>query len=773
MTSDWLRWAAWGWLLLVLTAGGWLGAGWLNQPPKLSTDILAMLPQDSTSKVSEQALARMAEQGERQLLVVIGGQTAEQTRQAADAYIAQLASAPVSIRHRLSESELQAFRAFFASKRQLLLTDAHRAALHPFNPDYWQHQAWQQLQTPVAQGLSWQQDPFGLFGDWLSSRQSGLKLSLNQQRLWLEAAGQHWAVVLLHLHGNPMALDEQQRLLPALAQARQQLLEQFPNVELRQSGLVLYAAAAAEQAEQEISSIGLISTVAILLLLILVFRSLHALLLAWLPMLVGTLLAVVSCLWLFEHLHLITLVFGASLLGVAVDYSLHCLAAYLGPLNRLSARDCLAKLNPGMTLAMWTTVIAYMGLALTPFPGLRQMALFASVGLIGAWATVVLWYPFISPKLTPRPRLLSRFAALYHWFPGWQQRRYRGLVLLLICLPLVGLLKLAPRDDVRALQSPPAGLLADQMRIQQLLALPSPGQFFIVQADSPQQLLEREQLLTPALHGLIQQGLLSSYQALSDQIPSLSRQQQNLDDQQRLYQPDGPLAALAEQLGAAPDWFAQLSHRPELLNFDDWLAAPVSEPWRHLWLGQIDGRATSLISLTGVKPESLAPLARLAQTDVLWLDKPGQISQLLQHYRELMSGVIAVSYLLIFAVLWHRYRQQSWRIILPTLLATGLTLAVLGWLQQPLQLFTVLALFIVLGIGVDFGIFLLEETQHDDTSAALTVSLSALTTLLSFGLLAWSGNPALKAFGLTNLLGLSFCWLLTAACAPPPTSEVQ
>ena len=94
----------------------------------------------------------------------------------------------------------------------------------------------------------------------------------------------------------------------------------------------------------------------------------------------------------------------------------------------------------------------------------------------------------------------------------------------------------------------------------------------------------------------------------------------------------------------------------------------------------------------------------------------------------------------------------AWRAWLPTAIGTLATLAILAALGQPIQLFNVLALALLLGTGVDYGIFLLEH--EDDGSAWLAVVLGAASTWLSFGLLALSSTPALRSFGLTLLLGI-------------------
>jgi predicted exporter len=64
----------------------------------------------------------------------------------------------------------------------------------------------------------------------------------------------------------------------------------------------------------------------------------------------------------------------------------------------------------------------------------------------------------------------------------------------------------------------------------------------------------------------------------------------------------------------------------------------------------------------------------------------------------------------------------------------------------------------LLGVGVDYGIFFHEHLSRSEPIAWLAVGLSALSTLLSFGLLSLSQTPALQAFGLTMLIGTVTVW---------------
>ncbi|HEY5801664.1 MAG TPA: MMPL family transporter, partial [Burkholderiaceae bacterium] len=70
------------------------------------------------------------------------------------------------------------------------------------------------------------------------------------------------------------------------------------------------------------------------------------------------------------------------------------------------------------------------------------------------------------------------------------------------------------------------------------------------------------------------------------------------------------------------------------------------------------------------------------------------------------------------------------------------------------------ALMLLLGVGVEYGIFMQEQPERGETAPWLAVGLAAANTILSFGLLALSSTPALRAFGFTMLAGTALAWLL-------------
>jgi predicted exporter len=145
---------------------------------------------------------------------------------------------------------------------------------------------------------------------------------------------------------------------------------------------------------------------------------------------------------------------------------------------------------------------------------------------------------------------------------------------------------------------------------------------------------------------------------------------------------------------------------------------------------------------------------------VRWVDQVHEISSVFGHYRRYMGWVVLVSYFTVYCLLYPRYRGATWRVLVPTVLASVTVLTLLGISGQHLQLFHVLGLLLILGIGVDYGIFFQENLVRRPDLAWLATGLSALSTLLAFGLLGLSKTPALQAFGLTMTIGITMVWLV-------------
>ena len=152
---------------------------------------------------------------------------------------------------------------------------------------------------------------------------------------------------------------------------------------------------------------------------------------------------------------------------------------------------------PGLSLTLLAAVIGYAGLALTPFPGLRQMALFSALGLIFAWLTVVFWFPsLISSGTLKSGALVQAYGATLARWPRLRMNKASLIaVALFVVVAVIGFSRLGSNDDIRLLQNPPKHLINDQIKLGKLLDAPTPVQFFLVRGSSAEAVLQREDCL--------------------------------------------------------------------------------------------------------------------------------------------------------------------------------------------------------------------------------------------------------------------------------------
>lgn len=789
-------WLAVLWLMMVLLCTVWI-AGSLSRGYQFDTSVLALLPQtehrdpaqpDALAALNRELLGRADQQlaslASERMLFLISAPERQRSLAAAEAYAEALRASGLfaDLTTTLGQPQLEAAQqALFPHRYQLMTADA-RAALKQ-NPIKREHpllrQALARLYSPMASAVAPRlvDDPLQLFFAW--QLETAPRTSFAPEGGWLTRNhdGRSYRLLAATLAGDPYKLDYQQKVARLLAEARAGV---GPEVEVLSSGLLLHAAHGAEQARQEISTIGLGSLVGIALLLLWCFRRPRYLALAFLPIACGWVVALAICMLVFPGLHLITLAFGASLIGVAIDYSLHFICAR----EALSAEDSgataglghghrvLRLIMPGMLLGLISSALAYAAQGVAPFPGLRQMALFSVAGLLGAWLTVALWLPYLcatrmdSMRAAPLQRFAPRLGQMLAVWPNVRTRPVALGLLILLAIAFWQLSQLQFSDDIRRLQTSPAALLEEDGRVQRLTAAVSAGQYFVISADNEEQLLQTEEKLALGLGTAIASGAVADYQAISRWVPSAAVQSSNRElNNKYVYAQDGLASLLAEILGS-PQLTAQMQARfaaqsGAILTVQEWLAGELGRQQGFLWLGELDQRVHSLVLLSGIRDSAaLRNLAQLAEGDprVQFVDRVAGITNVLKVNREQLLRWIAGAYLAVFLVLALRYRHAAWRILAAPAIASLLSLAILSAGGSTITIFNLLALLLVLGIGLDAGIFLQESGRSPYTWAAVT--LAACTTLLAFGLLALSETPILHQFGLTVLLGIVAVWLL-------------
>ncbi|MBM6444030.1 MMPL family transporter [Pseudomonas sp. MIL9] len=759
-------------LLAVLALAGWQ---WRDGAP-LSANLMELVPGTTPDALELRAEQRMQEPLNREMLVLVGHTDRQQAIAMAQKLGDQWQASGLFEKVQWNlQADLPALRTQLLQGRLAMLSATDRQQLIE-HPDAFIQQRVQALFDPFTgfSLVSSQDDWLGLTGRIQNSQpqHGSVQLDIGSGALIADADGKSWVLLRARTTGNAFDMNLPLQVADLLQHSREQAAES--DVQLLAASGLLYAANGQRQAAREMTWVGGGATLGILLLLLLAFRRWRVLL-AFVPVLVGMLFGAVACVTVFGHMHVMTLVLGSSLIGVAVDYPLHYLSKSWS-LKPWHSWPALRLTLPGLTLSLITSAIGYLALAWTPFPALTQIAVFSAAGLLGAYLSAVCLLPALLKGVELRPAqwplrvcefLLGVREALL------QRLRTPVLFALLIAFCVGGLLHLGTRNDIRQWVGTPQQLTDEAQTIARITGYQPTSQFFLVRAANQQQLLERQTALSERLDQLINLNKLQGYLSLNQLVSPPNEQlhlREALNALPGVWQPLLDVGVPAEALQAELKTLQALPTE----DIDAVLAGPLAEPYRALWLGPTDDGVAAMVSLQGLNNPSLLRIQALDLPGVQLVDRLGELNNVFAATQISAAELKLASCALIVLVLMLPFGLGgALRIVSLPLLAALCSLASLGWLGQPLTLFSLFGLLLVTAISVDYAILMREQVGGAAVSLLGTL-LAALTTWLSFGLLAVSSTPAVSNFGLSVSLGLIFSFMLAPWAGkhrPSPTLE--
>ncbi|MGD7784452.1 MMPL family transporter [Escherichia coli] len=724
----------WGLVCLVMAAALLI----LLPQSRLNSSVLAMLPKQAMGDIPPALNDGFMQRLDRQLVWLVSPGKEANPRVAQEwLTLLQKSAALGDVKGPMDAASQQAWGAFFWQHRNGLIDPDTRARL--------------------------QNDPLMLM------RGSQLAMAKNGQRLrlmdgWLvtqDPQGNYWYLLHGELAGSSFDMQQTHQLITTLNTLEKDLKTRYPQAQLLSRGTVFYSDYASQQAKQDISTLGVATLLGVILLIVAVFRSLRPLLLCVISIGIGALAGTVATLLIFGELHLMTLVMSMSVIGISADYTLYYLTERMVHGNDVSPWQSLAKVRNALLLALLTTVAAYLIMMLAPFPGIRQMAIFAAVGLSASCLTVLFWYPWLCRGLPVRP--VPAMALMLRWLAAWRRNKKLslGLPVALALFSLAGMSMLRVDDDISQLQALPQHILAQEKAITALTGQSVDQKWFVVYGDSPQQTLRRLEKYTASLEYAKKEGLISNYRTIP--LNSLARQEEDL----QLLKTAAPTVTKALQNAGLTAVNPDLNAMP--VNVDEWLASPASEGWRLLWLTLENGESDVLVPVEGVKSSALMQeIATYYPCGIAWVDRKSTFDELFALYRYVLTGLLLVA---LAVIACGAVARLGWRkgliSLVPSVLSLGCGLAVLAMSGQAVNLFSLLALVLVLvlGIGINYTLFF-SNPRGTPLTSLLAITLAMLTTLLTLGMLVFSATQAISSFGIVLVSGIFTAFLLSPLAMP-------
>ncbi|WP_175865056.1 MMPL family transporter [Burkholderia cepacia] len=610
------------------------------------------------------------------------------------------------------------------------------------------------------------------------------------------------AVLVVQTAAAGSDTDAQARAIDAVRRAFAAAKQAVPNAAatLAMTGPGVFSVDTRDTIRHDVERLSTASVVLIVALLLTLYRSPRTLALGLLPVLTGVAAGIAAVSVAFGTVHGLTLGFGTTLIGEAVDYSIYLFVQSAQAGTRGAARPAdatrawVAAYWPTIRLGVLTSVCGFASMLFSGFPGLVQLGLYSIVGLTAA----ALVTRFVLPHLRGEHvaiRDVSRIGAVLARAADAAPRLRWPLAVLVIA---AGATLVLHRDglwsrELAALSPVPAQAQALDARLRADVGAPDVRYLVVIAAPTEQAALERAERVAAQLQPLVDRGALAGFETPARFLPSDAAQRARLAS---LPDADALAArmrdAVANQpIAVRPDLFApfiadvEAARHARLLTRADLRGTSMALAVDAL-LTERDGRWSAMLPLrapdtarTAQPASSLdatpirAAVARAGVPDALFVDMKAEADRLYVSYvhediRLSLAGFAAIAVLLLIAL---RSPRRVVRALAPLVAAVLVVTAGFALAGVPLTILHLVGMLLIVAVGSNYALFFCKRDDAQPVTPHTLVSLliANLATVAGFGLLALSRVPLLETFGLTvgpgAMLALAFAAILAPRAA--------
>lgn len=582
-----------------------------------------------------------------------------------------------------------------------------------------------------------------------------------------------YGFIIAKIGFDPFEVERSAHFVDALDRALKGALKEanVGNVLFFAIGGVHFAAASAGAIRADVTQAFVLTCIGVALIFGLFFRRLRIVPVALLPGGVGVLVAAGLMGAAGVKIHGLTLGFSATITGISVDYVIHLLfraSRTEGDNSRVRIRTALKAILRPLILGCVTTVAAFLLVATSNFPGMRQLALFSSISVPVALLVTLFLIPAFHRTLVGESQIrTSILDRVLNNFPGLGEGGVgRGRILTTIAVFAVISSVFALFASRVQFSGDPHDmgyfddvLTARMDRLKTLMPAIEGQELIVTTAAGLDDALYKNDVLFKALMaaGIESTRIIS----VSPFFPSLRTQDASVDAVKKLFDNKTlNLQMLFKDAGFSDKYFQNLKSRLESMPL-------VADSFKDTGLMRLidesvhrrDGGYAVLTRVSAKSDDELAVLARAADQieGCALLSERGEAKKVLEIMQRETTRMlmlwIGVAFILISLV--QRSAIFGLRSLLPAIFGVVCAAGIFGLLGRPMTPVATAGLTLVMGLGIDYGIFMQNGDIQMRREAAPAVFASALTTLIGFGVLAGSRTMAMADLGLIILVGVS------------------
>lgn len=561
------------------------------------------------------------------------------------------------------------------------------------------------IQTP-------DKDPYLFATDYVLNLQNPYFDTFNNTK---EFNGKYYSKIFLKVT-NPKTLNKDLKTLIKF----QQKCNKKEDIKVYLTGTPIHTFVTSHKSSFEINIICIISFLLIMFICKKYFNSLKIFIPILLSISFGLIVGYLTTIVILGQMHVLTIVFATSLIGISLDYSFHYIISELKNINIIKS----------LTVSMLTTVVAFLLLLFSGVELLKQIGIYTASGLVGVYLFVILILPMLKnfyPKTTGDIKLPNI-------------SKYRNiLVLVIVIVSIIGFCRIKTSDDIRTLYIPQKKLLQAEILNNKVFKMPEIT-FITIKGNSVNKIIEQEEFIGDKLN---KDGVL--YFSLAQFLPSAKRQMENRQMVKDLYQNNLDNYANFLDLGTKNS-LKKASLKNDVQDF----TKNNNDVLKNFML---DKNTYYMIVFGKYKPLTLGK-------NINQIKLADNISQIMKSIRIKFVKILPFIFLIYFILLSICYKLlKAAKIISAPLIASIFAIGFTSLIGQQIDIFHILSIFLILGFSLDYSIFMANGGKESKDA----VFISFISTFISFTLLAFTSFKLISSMGIILAIGLLTSYLLGLA----------
>ena len=298
----------------------------------IDSNMLSLLPEVQRDEDVDAVVDKVAEKFDRQVVFLVSHGSDEVAIAALEALHKQLAnqvSTPIDYGQQ-SDNDFESLVALYYQHSSGLMSEADVQLLEKQQYGVLVNKALSELYSPVGMVSSetLKTDPFFFFSRYLNQSNRSNNVSWEKGWPFVDHNKQRYFLYNANLKFSAFNLNQQTAFVDSVDKWKQDMFLSHPELRILHTGTVFYANDGATRAKQEVSTVGVGSLIGVVLLLLFSFRVFKVLPITALSIATSIVVAASVVVIIYTNIHVLALVFGATLIGITIDYSFHYFAEY-------------------------------------------------------------------------------------------------------------------------------------------------------------------------------------------------------------------------------------------------------------------------------------------------------------------------------------------------------------------------------------------------------------------------------------------------------------